>query len=692
MKAQEVLRQYAEGKRDFRHANLRGANFKGQDLSDSDFSGADIRSANFANAALRGADFTSVNAGLQRRWMVVQLLIVILLAGVAGVLQGLVGGITIIYLHDSNKGTIGFGIYLVLIVVIYTVIALQGLTIQILGSILIASVGAGIVIGLDTGLGTGLGTVPVTVTVAVAVVSLGTIAGAVAVTGLGAVAVTVAVVSLGTIAGTVAVAGLSTVAGIVAAAGLGVVTAAAVVAVTSLLLSFYVGQQVLKENKKFAIVRMFGLAIAAVGGTTFCGADLTEATFNQSHLNNTNFANARQRETVLTRVCWCGAKRLNRARLGSSILQDRRVRTVLTRTEKGYKQNFTDANFRGANLSGVTLEGANLKRAILSNSLLTNAVLKNAILTEAQAINADFTGVCLTGATLEAWNIDSSTTLKNIDCQYVFLRETLDEKGTRERRPHNPNKLFQPGDFEKFFKEMLDDVQILIRKGIDPIAFRAAFQNIMEQHPDITEDAIKGIEKQGEDVLLTLQVPEGTDKAKIERDWDSGYRAGLKAGRERERLESAPKFEKLAFLLAEKETTIYNRNDMMTGNDHSRRIDIQGNVNQSSIIAGDNNQVSNQINQLGETETQAQLKDLLTQLKTAIESEPDLSQEEKSDALEEVGQLAAAGQSPQDGPMKKAAKRSLNVIKGITLGLGETTKLAETTSGLLKAIALLFGL
>jgi flagellar biosynthesis/type III secretory pathway protein FliH len=38
------------------------------------------------------------------------------------------------------------------------------------------------------------------------------------------------------------------------------------------------------------------------------------------------------------------------------------------------------------------------------------------------------------------------------------------------------------------------------------------------------------MEKQGADVLLTLQVPEGTDKAQVERTWDEGYQLGLKAG------------------------------------------------------------------------------------------------------------------------------------------------------------------
>ncbi len=448
----------------------------------------------------------------------------------------------------------------------------------------------------------------------------------------------------------------------------------------------------LKEDDKFEIVRGFGLALAAVGGTSFSGADLTGATFLEARLKSANFANSRQKETIVTHTCWKSTDKLNRARLGSSILQDKRVRMLLTVPEKGYKQDLCDVNLRGANLNGLTLESANLTRAILSDALLTNAVLKNAILTEAQAVNADFTGACLTGATLEAWNIDSSTTLKHIDCQYVFLREMPDARGSRERRPHNPDKVFQPGDFEKFFKEMLDEVQILIRNGIDPIAFRTAFQQLMEQNPDITKNDIKSIAKQGEDALVTIQVSKGTDKGKIERDFDNGYRKGLTEGRTAAMLESAPKFEKLAFLLADKDVTTIQRTEVMTGNDQSQRINIQGNVNQSAVTLGDSNRVSNQINQLGETEAQTQLKNLLNQLQAAIESEPALSEEEKTEALVEVGELAAAGQSPTDGPMKQAAKRSLNALKGITLGLDETTKLATTAKGLLNAIALLFSL
>ena len=128
---------------------------------------------------------------------------------------------------------------------------------------------------------------------------------------------------------------------------------------------------------------------------------------------------------------------------------------------------------------------------------------------------------------LEGWNIESSTKLERIDCEYIFLLEHPNEQGVRERRPHDLDKEFQPGDFTKLYRKVMNTMEILIRDGFNGEAFKLAFERVMQENEGITYQSIQGIEKKDNDVLITLEVPEKTDKGKVEKQFSQVYQARL---------------------------------------------------------------------------------------------------------------------------------------------------------------------
>ena len=95
--------------------------------------------------------------------------------------------------------------------------------------------------------------------------------------------------------------------------------------------------------------------------------------------------------------------------------------------------------------------------------------------------------------------------------------------GSRDRRPHEPDQVFKPGDFEKLYKKMMDVVQVLLRNGMNRTAFAEAFQKLIDEHFDISYKSIQAVERKGNDVLVTLEVPESANKAKISQIFRESY-------------------------------------------------------------------------------------------------------------------------------------------------------------------------
>ncbi|MCY7273219.1 MAG: pentapeptide repeat-containing protein [Phormidesmis sp. CAN_BIN44] len=398
-------------------------------------------------------------------------------------------------------------------------------------------------------------------------------------------------------------------------------------------------------------------------------------------------------------------------RSGTSILVARNVRELLA-TGKGINQNFERANLRGADLTEAKLNGAILKRADLGGALLTGADLQYANLTEAQAIGTDFTGAHLTGACLEAWNLDHSTCLKDVNCQFIFLLEHPNSKGNRDRRPHDPDREFAPGDFEKLYQEAINIIEVLLKDGMkNGDAFRQALANLMQTHPEITPDLIQTIDRKGDDALVTFAIPDDLDidKGKFEREFQQSYQQEVKQLRDKveelHALRAADAKEIALAALNQQSPSIFNQNtgsQTMTEQNNqpisatpgsfvnTGEMNLSGSTINLGTISG---AVTNTINQLQNSNTPdaSQLADLLTQLKSAIESS-DLKEDDKKDALEQVAAIATVAQSKQPDEKAGVMRKAKKMLDATIAALPSTATLVEACAKLLPTIVKLLGI
>jgi hypothetical protein len=152
---------------------------------------------------------------------------------------------------------------------------------------------------------------------------------------------------------------------------------------------------------------------------------------------------------------------------------------------------------------------------------------------------------------------------------------------------------------------------------------------------------------------------------------------------------------KLNMTLAER-GVIYNNIEVNTTaesksmSDSSKNINVGRDATGSTLNIGDiSGIVTNTINQLPASPQSDQpgIKELLTQLQTAIEAETNLSDDDKVEALEQVKTLAEVGKNPQESTMQKTGKTAMKILKGTIASLPSAATLVEACSKLLPAIA-----
>ncbi len=259
------------------------------------------------------------------------------------------------------------------------------------------------------------------------------------------------------------------------------------------------------------------LSHADLSGANLSGADLSGANLSAANFIVAKFSGADLSNVDLRKANLSGADfsftNLSKADFSGANLQGADLRSAGLNSATLHDTDLRNATLRGADLYGVSLYNANL----------SNADLSNADLSSGQAISTNFNQATLTGACLEAWKVNGSTTLRGIVCEYVYLRR--EDGNLKERRPRSGN--FGPGEFITSFQQILKTIDLTFTDGIDWTAFFLAFQELGE-HYGKKALSIQAIEKKrGEALVVRLEVPQKVDKSALEQQAKELYKNKL---------------------------------------------------------------------------------------------------------------------------------------------------------------------
>lgn len=368
--------------KDFTYQNLKGRDFTNQNLINADFSYADIRGAKFNSAILESAKFVSAKAGLEKQWIIIQLLVssftVAILAFATAAVNGIFNagffadGLTSSYGRFAfSRGTaaclsygtvfalsIFQGLTVRLLTLVSTILAIACMLVSIL-AVLVAFIGVtehGDFVNLLLS-----GAFGGAVAAAGSIVGVGLFSIAIAWTVLAVNNLPLSILSttlwatLGTLIGATVGASASEFAFEGAAAGnrdvvefntiAGTFMLAAIMVALHIIIGFHIVRRIKSEDKRFILVKKIAVVFSTIGGTSFFKADLTNADFTTASLGNTNFS-----DSILTHVCWKSSSMLDFSNFDHPTLQSSPVRQLLV-THNGCGKSYKYLTLTGANLS-----------------------------------------------------------------------------------------------------------------------------------------------------------------------------------------------------------------------------------------------------------------------------------------------------------------------------------------------------
>ena len=483
----------------------------------------------------------------------------------------------------------------------------------------------------------------------------------------------------------------------------------------AVMLAWHLSWKTVKGNQAFRWMLQIAIAIAAKGGHTFRGANLTDADFTGATLKLCDLRGANLKRTRLFE-----AKGLEFSRLGNTYLANPKIRQLVV-TLNGQAQNFDGLNLEGVNLQDGKLQDASFIGANLNHANLRNADLSRAILKQAQLDGADLTGAILTGACIEDWGITGTTKLEGVQCDYVFMRLETKDNPNRLRKPDNWRETFADREFSDFIKPYVDTLDLYHSQDIDPRAISIALKNLAANHPD-EKLMLVAIERRGSNGLnLRFTTAPGANKSELSHEYFTDYarikkelpiavqlrlaeqdaeirtlkgtiEQFIEAGTHQSKIQA----ETIQVIQGELVVTENNGINITSGGGSIGDIsglvggDVSGVVNLGTISGN----VTNTINQLPDASEpdQPNLKELLTQLQQAIENDSDLSDPDKADLLEQVQVLAEAKQTEEPAKKEGLARKARKMFDATLSSLPQTASIVEACSKLLPMVLKALGL
>ena len=526
----------------FSNRNLQGYSFKGKYLAGANFSGSDIRGVVFSGANLSNANFSYAKAGLNSYWLGISFF----LSLVSGFFTGGIAAFICSFLYSNNASNqITGAIVLVGCISFLTISIVEGFVnafIKVLGILAAVGLFSGfisvafnqvVIAGIAETTATNISMSIFSVVLMTGLLSFITTINNTKMLISSLITAIITTISIPLIA-------TSEIAVNAAQKGWLGIAISVGIAILIIFLCTNISRRILAGDENYTLFRRIIIAAAANSGTSFRGANLTEANFTGAILRNTDFSKAN-----LTHTIWHQAEKLELARLEKTILDNPAVRDLLVNRnpsnhcyenaclEGAYLVDFDlrYVNLKNANLSQANLTRANLNKTDLTEAKLTQANLQSAnleesILTKTQAIGTNFTQANFTGACgLGSWNIDGTTKLNGVNCRFVYLGDKQGVTQDSERRPQSGE--FAPGEFTKLFQVVINTVDLIFRNGLDVEALSKALKDVQTQNQDIPLQ-IQSIENKGDGfVVVKVNVSQEVDRTKIHSQLKQSYEKQL---------------------------------------------------------------------------------------------------------------------------------------------------------------------